>query len=273
MHLRGKLRVAVAVAGPALVGCRARSHVPESGAESAPAPAPASAPALPPILGELESLPIPGHPPAALSLPTGATTRRPVAIVIHGSGDRPNWQCEGWRIATSARAFVICPTGAVDPHWSTPADTRYTHSGGPELLAHIDASLAALTARYPDHADTTTPLLAGFSLGAAEILALAAQDPARFPRIALIEGAWASWTPDRIASFKHGGLRILYGAGQRDVERKDQLAAARLRAADLDTHVVFAPVGHSFDPPLSKAIASELPWLMEADPRWLPPAQ
>jgi pimeloyl-ACP methyl ester carboxylesterase len=83
---------------------------------------------------------------------------------------------------------------------------RFTHRGGAALLAYIDASLAALEDRYPAYADTSTPLLAGFSLGASEILTLAVQAPARFPRIALVEGGTSGWTDARIEAYRAGGV-------------------------------------------------------------------
>lgn len=246
-------------------------------ADVSPIAAPTAAPAVSapveagpaPIEGAFEALAVPGHPDALVSLPTGATGPRPVLVVVHGSGDRPNWQCEGWRSATAQFPFIVCPTGAYDAHWSTRGDTRYTHTGGAPLLAYIDAALAALAARYPDHADSRAPLLAGFSLGASEILGLAVRDPSRFPRVALIEGAWEGWTDARIASYvKGGGQRVLYGAGQRNVERSERATATRLAAAGLDTRVVFAPVGHSFEQGLVDAIRAETAWLVEGDGRW-----
>jgi len=248
-------------------------------ADASPAPLPTPAPSdpplaeagLPPIGGVFETLAVAGHPDAFVSLPTGATTRRPVVVVVHGSGDRPNWQCEGWRSATAAFPFIVCPTGAYDARWSTPGDTRYTHTGGASLLGYIDASLAALAERYPDRADTHAPLLAGFSLGASEILGLAVKDPPRFPRIALIEGAWDGWTDARARAYAGGGgQRVLYGAGQRDVERRQRETAKRLVDAGLETRVVFAPAGHSFDQRLVDAIRAEAAWLVDGDPRWEP---
>jgi predicted esterase len=224
---------------------------------------------LAPITGELESLAVSGHPDAFVSLPTGATGRRPVVVVVHGTGDRPDWQCEGWRSATAQFPFVVCPTGFHDTHWSTKGDTRYTHIGGARLLAYIDASLAALAARYPGYVDTHTPLLAGFSLGASEILSLAVKDPVRFPRIALIEGASKGWTQARIEAYVHGGgKRVLYGAGQAGVDRSQRAATKRLLAAGLDARVTFVPVGHNFDQRLVDAIGAEMPWLVAGDARW-----
>jgi pimeloyl-ACP methyl ester carboxylesterase len=266
-----------------LLGCKHAEHVLPSDLASTPAAeasaaVEASAPSgdasasLPPLPGFFEALPVTGHLDAWLSLPTNATSRRPVVVLIHGKGDRPDWQCGGWRRATGEQAFVLCPRGTFDAAESTRDDWRYTHSGGKPLLDHINAALAALVARYPDYADPDRPLLAGFSLGASEILALAAQDPARFPRIALVEGATGPWPQARIDAYRSGGgLRVLFGAGQRANEVAMKATAKQLTARGLEARVVFAQVGHSFDPPLEDAIHGELGWFVEGDDRWRAP--
>jgi predicted esterase len=228
-------------------------------------------PTLAPLPGFFEPLPVQGHLDAWLSLPTGATSRRPVVVLIHGAADRPDWQCGGWRRATGEQAFVLCPRGRYVPAESTKDDWRYTHAGGKPLLDHIDAALTALAARYPEYVDTDHPLLAGFSLGASEILTLALADPARFPRIALIEGAAGAWPSSRIDAYRAGGgVRVLFGAGQRGNEAAMRATAKQLVARGLDARVVFAQVGHSFDPPLEDAVHGELGWLTEGDARWSP---
>ncbi len=262
----------------AAVACRGASHdavgapraAPDGSADAAAdAGCDAAVAPSPPLAGFFEALPVAGHPDAWLSLPTGATGKRPVVVVIHGAGDRPDWQCGGWRRATGEFAFVVCPRGTYAPGDSTKNDLRYTHLGGAALLAYLDASLDALQARYPAYADTSTPILAGFSLGASEILALAVQDPPRFPRIALIEGATGAWTDARIDAYvAGGGLRVLYGAGQRANEAAAKVAVKRLIARGLDARVVYAPVNHTFDPPLEDAIHGELAWWLAGDERW-----
>jgi pimeloyl-ACP methyl ester carboxylesterase len=225
----------------------------------------------PPLTGFFEALPVAGHPDAWISLPTGATGKRPVVVLIHGAGDRPDWQCGGWRRATGEYPFVVCPRGAVAPADSTKDDVRYTHRGGAPLLAYIDGALSALDARYPDYADTRTPLLTGFSLGASEVLALAVQMPARFPRLALVEGATGGWTDARIRDYlAGGGLRVLYASGQRVNDVAAKGTVRRLLGAGLDARAVYAPVHHTFDPPLEDAVHAELGWLIAGDARWTP---
>ncbi len=268
MACRGDAREAGAP--PRAIEDAAADGGPPTVVDAAPATLPGAAPApLPALPGFFEALPVAGHPDAWMSLPTGATGKRPVVVVIHGSGDRPDWQCGGWRRATGEYPFVVCPRGAAAPGESTRTDVRYTHRGGAALLAYIDASLAVLEARYPAYVDASTPILAGFSLGASEILALAVQDPARFPRIALIEGGTQGWTDARIDAYvAGGGQRVLYGAGQRANEAAARAVVKRLVAKGLDARVVYAPVDHTFDPPLEDAVHEALPWLVAGDARW-----
>jgi pimeloyl-ACP methyl ester carboxylesterase len=231
----------------------------------------AGSPSLPPLAGFFEALAVTGHHDAWMSLPTGATGKRPVVVVIHGAGDRPDWQCGGWRRATGKFPFVVCPRGADAPADSTKRDARYTHRGGAALLAYIDESLAALEAKYPDYADTTTPILAGFSLGASEILALALQAPGRFPRIALVEGATRGWTDAQVDAYlAGGGRRVLYATGQRVNDVVAKTTVKHLLAKGLAARAVYAPVNHTFDPPLEDAVRGDLGWFVEGDRRWPP---
>ncbi len=247
----------------------AASHIGAEG-EAAPSDSMSTQGVLPPLAGFFEGLPVPGHADAWISLPTGATSRRPVLVVIHGAGDRPDWQCGGWRRAMREFPFIVCPRGRVAPGEGTSADdVRYTHANGPGLLAHIDAALAALTARYPAYVDTRAPLLAGFSLGSYGVFAIAASAPERFPRVALVEGL-TDVDDVRARRFREGGgQRILFGCGQPSCRGAASAAAKRLATRDgVEAHVAYAAVHHTFDPPLEDAVGVEVPWFVDGDERW-----
>jgi predicted esterase len=235
--------------------------------------APAGLAAIPdqPLFTNLE---VPGFPDAVVALPNGATTPRPVLIVIHGSGDRPDWNCDAWRHITSDRGFVLCPRGYYVPRQSGPGDDkRYTHQGGPYLRRHIDAALAALATRFAGYVDLDRPVLAGFSLGATEVAEVARGDPARFPRIAELEGSQSVWTEARVRTFAAGGgQRVLFGCGSSWCLPGAEAQAARLQRGRVEARIVHANVGHSTDRPLQEAIMAELGWFLAGDPRWpVPP--
>ena len=55
----------------------------------------------------------------------------------------------------------------------------------------------------------------------------------------------------------------------RSCAASSKAAAQRLATRDhLDARAVFAPVNHTFDPPLEDAVESEMGWLVADDPRW-----
>jgi hypothetical protein len=58
---------------------------------------------------------VPGFPEAVVAPPLETSEARPVVVVLHGMGDRPEPHCEAWRAVTRAHAFVLCPRGNYDP--------------------------------------------------------------------------------------------------------------------------------------------------------------
>jgi predicted esterase len=226
---------------------------------------------LPPIPPEplFTNLVVPGFPEAVVSVPNGATSARPLAIVLHGTSDRPDWNCDAWRHMTGARGFVLCPRGDFDPRESTPGDRRFTLRGGAPLRAYVEAATQALAARFAGYVDVERPVAAGFSLGATEIAQLALGDPARFPRVAGLEGGHGVWTAAAISAFAaKGGSRVLFGCGSTWCTNPARAAARRLIAGGVEARVAFAPVGHTNDRPLQEALMRELPWFLDGDPRW-----
>jgi predicted esterase len=169
-----------------------------------------------------------------------------------------------------AWGFVVCPRGNPDPQRSFPGDPRYTHPGGARLLAHIEAGLAALAERYAGYVDTNRPLLAGFSLGATEVAMLGQKTSSRFPRLAILEGGLDVWYEPTIDAFvAEGGVRVLFGCGSYWCPPSATAAAARIAKRDgVEAHVAWAPVGHTYQPPLQEAIRAELPWFLAGDDRW-----
>jgi pimeloyl-ACP methyl ester carboxylesterase len=216
------------------------------------------------------NLSVPAFPDPVVSVPNGATSPRPVIIVLHGSGDRPDWNCDAWRHITGASGFVLCPRGDEDAQSSTSADKRYTLRGGQYLRRYIDAALDALNTRYPGYVDGVRPVVAGFSLGATEAALLAVDDPRHLPRVGLLEGGQDVWTPERIHRFHwEGAERVLFGCGSKGCVPAAKTAAAKLEKAGIESHVVYASVGHTNDRPLQEAVMTEIAWFLGDDPRWV----
>jgi predicted esterase len=250
------------------------SPEPEAEAADETPPEPAEAPPEPPLVAPpaipaIASLAIEGFPDAAVALPTVSASARPVVVALHGMGGRPEPQCSAWRDIVGGAAFVLCPRGAYDARRSTPSDRRYTHPGGEPLIAHVEAALRALAARYEGQVDTERPILAGFSLGATEVALLAQRMPDRFPRVAVLEGGLDVWYGPAIVAFAtHGGERVLFGCGSAWCTPSAAAAASRLGRGGLEAHVAYAGVGHTLGVPLQTALREELAWFTGGDERW-----
>ncbi|MDC0744866.1 hypothetical protein [Polyangium mundeleinium] len=261
--------------------CDARRAEPSAAAPTA-SPSPSAPPALPSaVVAPKEPSPlraaspfvhltVPGHPAAVVSLPNGATSRRPVVIAAHGNYGRPEWQCQAVRDLFEDRAFILCPRGIPRDNSPGPDDIRFTYESNAVLELEIDAGLRALAAAYPDHVDPGPPLYMGFSLGAIQGVAIASRRPADFPRLVLIEGGHDAWKPEVVQAFaKGGGNRVLFICSQSFCERDARWAAARLREAKIPTRIVkTADVGHRYNGPVAEATRKSLPWSLEGDARF-----
>ena len=215
------------------------------------------------------NLDVPGFPSPVVSVPNGATSPRPLLVALHGSGDRPDYNCDAWRHMTGARGFVLCPRGDYDPRESTKDDTRYTLRGGAPLRRYLDAAVAALAARFAGYVDADRPVVAGFSLGATEIAQVALLDARRFPRVAMVEGGHGVWTDEAARRFlAEGGLRVLFGCGSPWCPAPARAAVARLTKAGVPARAAQASVGHTIDRPLQEALMEDIPWFLEGDARW-----
>ncbi len=219
-------------------------------------------------------LAISGHPDAVVAEPWREAGRRPVAVVFHGLGDRPEPHCEAWRTITNADDFILCLRGDEDAERSSPGRRRFTLAGGEALASHVDAALAALAARYGDRVDPARPLLVGFSLGATEVALLAQRDPARFGRVALVEGGLDVWIDATVAPFAAGGARrVLFACGSPWCTPPARADVKRIEARGVEARVAFADVGHREAPELERALMAEFEWFTEGDERWAPPVE
>ncbi|WP_437623565.1 hypothetical protein [Sorangium sp. So ce1151] len=220
--------------------------------------------------GPFVELAVEGFPSAVVSVPIGATARRPVLIASHGNYDRPEWQCQVWRGIAGDGAFILCPRGAARSDSPSASDVRFTYESNARLEQEIDAGLAALRARFPEHVDPGAVLYTGFSLGAIMGSAIAARRAALFPRLVLVEGGHDKWTPASAKAFAEGGgQRVLFVCAQAGCGAAASAAAARLEKAGVLTRVVRGKeAGHRYDGPVAEETQRALGWAIEGDARW-----
>src|SRR5579859_4058589 len=241
--------------------------LPDAGT-SQPVDPPASLPPLDAPSG-IVPLTVPDFRDAMVSVPLGATERRPLVLALHGNYDRPEWQCETWREAMKGYPFVLCPRG-VPRRDAPPSLDRWTYGKPAEVHREIEAALAALATRFGDYIAPGTILYVGFSLGAILGVGIVAGDAARFPRAVLIEGGQSGWSDARARAYAAaGGKRILFACGQRACKTEAKGAEKILARAGVETRNVYGgEVGHTYDGPVAEEIARALPWLVGDDPRW-----
>jgi hypothetical protein len=248
------------------LGCDRRP--PPSRLDPAPAPEPpiASAPQpLPPLGGEwLVHLPLEGFGPAAVAVPLGATTARPVVVALHGRNDRPEWACGEWRGAAGAEPFILCPHGVpVD----APPERGLAFAGAAQARKEIDAGLDALRARFGHYVADGPMIYAGFSLGAILGVSIVSADAGRFPVAVLGEGGQAAWTRERAAAFaRGGGRRVLFVCSTGGCEAETPRAMATLRREGIRAKVVSAgQIGHLVDDRVVAAARGAWGWVVEGE--------
>jgi pimeloyl-ACP methyl ester carboxylesterase len=211
-------------------------------------------------------LPIAKRRAAFVSLPIGATEKKPVLVAAHGRDDYPRPLCEMFRTIVEDRAFVVCPTGVASPN----LPGAFTYDTYNTLAEEIDDALAALAAKFPDHVDTGPIVYAGFSLGSYQGVRVVSKNPERTPRVILIEGGHDPWDDALISTFAdNGGQRVLFVSGQDVNEQRSQQVARELSGAGIATKVVHAgDVGHVYTGPVREQLASAFDWVVEGDERW-----
>jgi len=266
----------------------ASSNLPPSqGSQTASSPISASASTLasasasaPPLVlrspTPTVALEVKGFGDAVVSLPIGATSKKPIMIAAHGNYDRPEWQCEVWRSIVHDRAFVLCPRGVRRTDSPSPDDIRFTYDGGDAMTREIDAGLAALRARYADFVYDEAEdavVYTGFSLGAISGVAFVLRSPAKYPRLVLTEGSHPQWSPAAVHKFATaGGKRVLFACGQPSCVTMSKSVATVMEKKGLAVKVVHGKgVGHGYDGPVADEIRAVFDWLVEGDPRFASP--
>lgn len=234
------------------------------------APADAS-PALEPLTaqGELVPLPVDGFRDSIVSVPLGATERRPVLVALHGNYDRPEWQCEVWRGLVGGNVFVLCPRGI--PRDDAPkSEDRWTYGAAAQTEKELFAGLEALKRRFPKHARADRVVFTGFSLGAIQGRGIVQRHPETFPRAVLTEGAYDGWSAALGKKLRESGVeRVLFACGQSACVQSARQSARNLEKGGTPARVANGGnAGHTYDGSVAEAISREWRWLVEGETGW-----
>jgi predicted esterase len=223
-------------------------------------------PALAPLTDAkwLESLPMPAGHAVFVSVPLGATEPRPVMVGMHGAGDRPEWACGGYRGATRAYPFILCPRGLPQ------GPDKFAAPSAERIEKDVTDAVAALRARFGAYVADGPLLYAGFSLGAIHGVKVLTEQASTFPVALLIEGGYTELTPAAARTYRaHGGKRVLLACGQAECTRRFRTADSALSSAGVEVELLDAHTGrHNLDGAMVEALKQAWPWLVAGDPRW-----
>jgi len=249
--------------------------LPSAGAIAAGAiAADVEAAALAPLAGDpFVDLPVEGHRAAVVSVPLGAVAPRPLVVVTHGAGGRPEPHCAFWREMLGDRGFILCPRGTLLGSFAEPSEQGFFYRDHHALEREVSAAMAALRARFGGYLDERAPIYAGFSQGATMGALAFARRPAVFARLVLIEGGVGEadeWTISGARAFREGGgERVLFACGRPSCLLAAQRSLTYFDKAGLVGRVVHgAGAGHTYGGAVEGAVKGALPWITEGDRRW-----
>jgi poly(3-hydroxybutyrate) depolymerase len=208
-------------------------------------------------------LPVEGFRPASLAVPLGAKQPRPIVVVLHGAGDRADWQCGSFRGVLGGKAFILCPQGLAR------ADGLFDLGSVDQTAAELRAGLKALKRRFGQHVAPSPILLIGWAAGADQAAELMRQEPSFFARVALVAGKPSAVSSSTATIFgKRGGKRVLFFCATEACRSDAVMRALLVRRAGAQAQVVHRPVGPFLDAAFTAALRPEFSWLLEGDKRF-----
>lgn len=248
----------------ALAGCRAppeeratlraRAETSIAATPEYSKPPPASAPAeetrLPPLRAEW-LVALGGEREGVVAPAVGATAARPIVVGVHGAGDRPEWSCGGWRLASQANMFVVCPRGA-----AMTKDT-FAWSSSAQLAERVERAVARTGELFGAYVAPAPLIYAGFSQGATLAEPFLREHAARFPIAILAEGGYQiSSSPAFARAFRAaGGRRLVLVCGSAACFQRARLSKTVLERAGLEVLVVGDPLaGHNLNERMQRAL-------------------
>jgi hypothetical protein len=256
----------------ALVACRSRSdvvpaHAVEAAAPPAPPPPAPRAEGLAPLAppgGWFQKITDDAGVPTYVGVPTGATSKRPVVVGLHGAQDRPDWACAEWFGALGGRAFVVCPQGS-------PLAGAFAWSSVDQIAKKSEEALALVRDRWAPWVADGAALYGGWSQAATLGAAVLAKRPDLFDAAVLVE---LGHTPldARAVAYQLRAARVRAVAV---VCATGSCEAWCAKAKPVMTGFPFACStaghrGHVFDGEVAKRVYDAVAFVERGDPRWSP---
>jgi hypothetical protein len=200
-----------------------------------------------------------------VSVPLGAREPRPIMVALHGGSDRPERACPAWRIAVDAYPFVVCPRG-----WGGD-EARLAWHDVADSKERIARAIAIVKKTFGDAVkDTSTIVLAGFSMGASEVARIAESEPQTYRRIVIGDSAH---DPRPALAFSRGWAS---GGGERAIFlcttsgcEPSMRAAAKKVATWKPARLVVAPTQvHALSSRAAGSLRRDFRWLVDGAEGW-----
>ncbi len=227
--------------------------------------APSSAWAKGSSLGEPSRLEVPNAPDAYFYRPHVKGTR-PILMYLHGRGGHPADDCRKWARVAARYGWVVCPSGPVD----VGGGGRSWANGAGEAQRVIDATVAALRAKYKGRVQRRGNVLIGFSEGAFIAMQVGLKEQATWSRWLILGAAEQYWPGDiapELAPRKRKVKRVYLLTGENDgVAPSTQRVGERLKQLKVPVRVKIA-TGLGHEVPKDRMITMyrrPLAWLLAA---------
>lgn len=200
-----------------------------------------------------------------VEVPLGAREPRPIMIAFHGGSERPEKACAGWRAITDAYPFVVCPHGwggnEARLGWRDVKDTT-------ERIARAIAKTKETFGSWVK--DTPTIVLAGFSMGGAQVALVAQHDPATYKRIVVGDSAH---DPRSALTFarawvKGGGERAIFLCTTSGCEPSMRAAAKKVASENGLARLNISPTRVHGLAQGVQSMRRDWPWLVQGAPGW-----
>ncbi|AKU98523.1 hypothetical protein AKJ09_05187 [Labilithrix luteola] len=214
-------------------------------------------------IGEPLRLEVPNAPEAYYYKPR-AKGPKPILMYLHGRNGNPAEDCRKWARVASQFGWVVCPSGPGD----SGAGGRSWSNGAGDAQRIIDATVAALRAKYKGKVQRRSNILIGFSEGAFVAMQVGLKDQATWSKWLILAASDQYWGGTEVESLDKRKVRRVYLlTGENDgVAQNTVRVGETLKKAKVPVMVKLVP-GMGHEVPSDRMISTyrrPLAWLAQA---------
>jgi predicted esterase len=221
----------------------------------------------PPLSDLPSALAVDGFEPSVMRL-TDDHRPAPLFIIAHGAGGQAQWHCAQYATMLGPSAALLCLTGK---RIVTRDPTRgYYYPDHHWLLDELLAAHASIHASHSSALLGSGGVYIGYSQGASMGVLAVAPHGDLWPRLALVEGGFDTWSPRLAHAFYgRGGQRVLFVCGTEHCRKGAIQSVTTLERAGVTARLLTAThAGHRPDGPVAARVKEGLSWLLQGDPRY-----